>query len=225
MQLTAKMANIFLIMFHFGISCWGMFSVFRTEIKWKGKVSYEDKTSVLSWYFSTRLLNSKFRKQMDTLKYSVYRIYGCIHWFACLESWKIQRYHNSIETSARRDIGTTTHRIRDWQGASSLFSSCYWDLLGPSSTESSTELLGPSSSEWQVWKGTTTWGASVIADLGQVMAAACGTPALGPWIGQSMIKLWFRACSSHSLIMYSNCLFHVHSKFRSTKEYALPVSI
>jgi len=131
-----------------------------------------------------------------------------------------------LQTSARRDNNSQDKPpIRDWQGASSLFSSCYWDLLGPSSTESSTELLGPSSSEWQVWKGTTTWGASVIADLGQVMAAACGTPALGPWIGQSMIKLWFRACSSHSLIMYSNCLFHVHSKFRSTKEYALPVSI
>ena len=100
MQLTAKMANIFLIMFHFGISCWGMFSVFRTEIKWKGKVSHEDKTSVLSWYFLTRLLNSKFRKQMDTLKYSVYQIYGCIHLFACLESWKIQRYHNSIEKTS-----------------------------------------------------------------------------------------------------------------------------
>ena len=68
-------------------------------------------------------------------------------------------------------------------------------------------------------------GGNVIADLGQVMAAACGTLALGPWIGQSMIKLWFRACSSHVLIMYSNCLFHVHSKFRSTNEYALPVSI
>ena len=131
-----------------------------------------------------------------------------------------------LQTSARRDNNSQDKPpIRDWQGASSLFSSCYWDLLGPSSTESSTELLGPFSSEWQVWKGTTTWGASVIADLGQVMAAACGTPALGPWIGQSMIKLWFRACSSHVLIMYSNCLFHVHSKFRSTKEYALPVSI
>ena len=39
--------------------------------------------------------------------------------------------------------------------------------------------------------GTTTLGANVTADLGLTMAAACGTPALGPWIGQSMIKLWF----------------------------------
>ena len=31
MQLTAKMAIIFLIMFHFSISCWGMFSVFSTQ--------------------------------------------------------------------------------------------------------------------------------------------------------------------------------------------------
>ena len=145
--------------------------------------------------------------------------------FTDLPVLKAEKFNVIIIALKQVQEGTTTHRIRDWPGASSLRSSCYWDLLGPSSTESSTELLGPSSSEWQVWKGTTTWGASVIADLGLVMAAACGTPALGPWIGQSMIKLWFRACSSHSLIMYSNCLFHVHSKFRSTKEYALPVSI
>ena len=150
---------------------------------------------------------------------------GFMDAFTDLPVLKAEKFNVIIIALKQVQEGTTTHRIRDWPGASSLFSSCYWDLLGPSSTESSTELLGPSSSEWQVWKGTTTWGASVIADLGQVMAAACGTPALGPWIGQSMIKLWFRACSSHSLIMYSNCLFHIHSKFRSTKEYALPVSI
>ena len=109
--------------------------------------------------------------------------------FTDLPVLKAEKFNVIIIALKQVQEGTTTHRIRDWQGASSLFSSCYWDLLGPSSTESSTELLGPSSSEWQVWKGTTTWGASVIADLGQVMAAACGTPALGPWIGQSMIKL------------------------------------
>jgi len=86
-------------------------------------------------------------------------------------------------------------------------------------------LLGPSSTDWQVWRGTTTRGGNVIAELGQEMAAVCGTPASGPWIGQSMIKLWFWACSSHVLIMYSKCLVHVHSVFRSTKEYALQVSI
>ena len=85
MQLTAKMANIFLIMFHFVISCWVMFNVFRTKIKWKGNVSYENKTSVLSWYFSTRFLNSKFWKQMDTLKYSVDAFSSLI----CL-SWKLK---------------------------------------------------------------------------------------------------------------------------------------
>ena len=37
----------------------------------------------------------------------------------------------------------------------------------------------------------TTLGANVIAALGLVMAAACGTPAPGPWIGLSTIKLWF----------------------------------
>ena len=132
------------------------------------------------------------------------------HWFACLESWKIHCYHNSIETSARRGNNSQDKPpIRDWQGASSLFSSCYWDPLGPSSTESSTELLGPSSSEWQVWKGTTTWGASVIADLGQVMAAACGTPALGPWIDQSTIKLWFRAFHH----MFESCTVTVYFMF------------
>ena len=136
--------------------------------------------------------------------------------FTDLPVLKAEKFNVIIKALKQVQEGTTSVNnsqdkplIRDWQGASSLFSSCYWDLLGPSSTESSTELLGPSSSEWQVWKGTTTWGASVIADLGQVMAAACGTPALGPWIGQSMIKLWFRACSSHSLIMSISCSFQV----------------
>ena len=51
-------------------------------------------------------------------------------------------------------------------------------------------LLGLSPTEWQLWRGPTTRGADVIAALGLVMAAACGTPAPGPWIGLSMIKLW-----------------------------------
>ena len=139
--------------------------MFSTEIKWKGKVSCEDKTSALSWYSSTRLLNSEFRKQMDTLKYSVYQMYGCF-FITNLPVLKAEKFNVIIIALKQVQEGTTTHRIRDWPGASSLFSSCYWDLLGPSSTESITELLGPSSSEWQVWRGTTTWGASVIAGLG-----------------------------------------------------------
>ena len=101
--------------------------MFRTEIEWKGKVSYEDKTGVLSWYFLTRLLNSKFRKQMDTLKYNVYRIYGCI-FITNLPVLKAEKFNVIMIALKQVQEGTTTYRIRDWQGASSLFYSCYWDL-------------------------------------------------------------------------------------------------
>ena len=87
-----------------------MFSVFRTEIKWKGKVNYEDKTGVLSWYFSTLLLNSKFRKQMDTLKYSVFLIYGCI-FINDLPVLKAEKYNVIIIALKQVQEGTTTHRI------------------------------------------------------------------------------------------------------------------
>ena len=141
MQLTAKMANIFLIMFHFSISCWGMFSVFRTEIKWKGKVSYEDKTSVLSWYFSTRLLNSKFRKQMDTLKYSAFLIYGCI-FITDLPVLKAEKFNVIIIALKQVQEREITHRNRDWQGlavwpwASSLSSSSWSSPFGSESVTS-----------------------------------------------------------------------------------------
>ena len=86
-----------------------MFSVFRTEIKWKGIVSYEDKTGVLSWYFSTRDMSFE-RKQTDTLKYSVYRIYGCI-FITDLPVLKAEKFNVIIIALKQVQEGTTTHRI------------------------------------------------------------------------------------------------------------------
>ena len=76
--------------------------------------------------------------------------------------------------------------------------------------------LGPSRTGWQVWSGPTIQGASVIAAQGQGMAAVCGTPALGRWVGQSMSKVWFwqllsmfMSCLKHELCQFISCSEHV----------------
>ena len=66
---------------------------------------------------------------MDTLKYSVYWMYGCI-FMTNLPVSKAEENNVIIIALKQVQEGTTTHRIRDWQGASSIFFSCYWDLLG-----------------------------------------------------------------------------------------------
>ena len=145
--------NIFLIMFHFGITT--AFHVKAcsacSEPKLNGKEKLVMKIKlvfclgIFQHFFWILNSGSKWTHSNTVCT-------GFMDAFTDLPVLKAEKFNviiialKQLQTSARRDNNSQDKPpIRDWQGASSLFSSCYWDLLGPSSTESSTELLGPSS--------------------------------------------------------------------------------
>ena len=71
-------------------------------------------------------------------------------------------------------------------------------------------LLGLFPTEWQLWRGPTTRRADVIAALGLVMAAACGTPALD----HGLVWVWLNCGFEHVHVMFYSCTVIVYFMFK-----------